>query len=213
MVIDEEITFTREESAHTGTVTAAWEGHTENGQTSRSFPCFFFFVVVHFFTEDCTDCFGTQKKDEPNDKEKKEDEDLLTPVHHSIIETWDWGRQPGGRGLPEKCLGRIRRRIGVILHRSVPAWEKKIPPCWHQRVSQGRKCRLDAMTPTVSTHGRRCPLARLADARKRPCRSGRSFHFLFIRWMNGGLWLWRLPSSVTVFTGWTGRGRPFGVYR
>uniref|UniRef100_A0A3B3ZIR2 RCC1-like domain-containing protein n=1 Tax=Periophthalmus magnuspinnatus TaxID=409849 RepID=A0A3B3ZIR2_9GOBI len=43
---------------------------------------------------DCTDCFGTQKKDEPNDKEKKEEEDSPTSVHHSIIETWDWGRQP-----------------------------------------------------------------------------------------------------------------------
>ncbi|CAG01384.1 unnamed protein product, partial [Tetraodon nigroviridis] len=70
MVIDEEITFNREESAH---------------------------------TEDCTDCFGTQKKDEPNDKEKKEDEDMLTSAHHSIIETWDWGRQPDESELKE-CL-------------------------------------------------------------------------------------------------------------
>ncbi|XP_056895396.1 E3 ubiquitin-protein ligase HERC2 isoform X1 [Takifugu flavidus] len=70
MVIDEEITFNREESAH---------------------------------TEDCTDCFGSQKKDETNDKEKKEDEDLLTSVHHSIIETWDWGRQPDESELKE-CL-------------------------------------------------------------------------------------------------------------
>lgn len=46
-------------------------------------------------SEDCTDCFGTQKKDEPNDKEKKEEEETSTSVHHSIIETWDWGQQPG----------------------------------------------------------------------------------------------------------------------
>lgn len=46
-------------------------------------------------SEDCTDCFGAQKKDEPNDKEKKEEEETSTSVHHSIIETWDWGRQPG----------------------------------------------------------------------------------------------------------------------
>uniref|UniRef100_A0A3B3YFA5 HECT-type E3 ubiquitin transferase n=1 Tax=Poecilia mexicana TaxID=48701 RepID=A0A3B3YFA5_9TELE len=43
---------------------------------------------------DCTDCFGGQKKDEPGEKEKKEDEETPTSAHHSIIETWDWGRQP-----------------------------------------------------------------------------------------------------------------------
>nr|XP_023997091.1 E3 ubiquitin-protein ligase HERC2-like isoform X2 [Salvelinus alpinus] len=48
---------------------------------------------------DCTDCFGTQKKDESNDKEKKDEEEVSTSVHHSIIETWDWGRQPGGWDL------------------------------------------------------------------------------------------------------------------
>lgn len=51
-------------------------------------------IFFSFFSEDC-DCFGAQKKDEPNDKEKKEEEETLTSVHHSIIETWDWGRQPG----------------------------------------------------------------------------------------------------------------------
>ena len=45
--------------------------------------------------EDCTDCFGAQKKDDSNDKEKKEEEEASIAVHHSIIETWDWGRQPG----------------------------------------------------------------------------------------------------------------------
>uniref|UniRef100_A0A673CR73 HECT-type E3 ubiquitin transferase n=1 Tax=Sphaeramia orbicularis TaxID=375764 RepID=A0A673CR73_9TELE len=53
--------------------------------------------------EDCTDCFGTQKKDEPNDKEKKEEEEMSTSVHHSIIETWDWGRQPDDNELKD-CL-------------------------------------------------------------------------------------------------------------
>lgn len=48
-------------------------------------------------TEDCTDYFGAPKKDEPNDKEKKEEEETFTSVHHSIIETWDWGCQPGER--------------------------------------------------------------------------------------------------------------------
>lgn len=46
-------------------------------------------------SEDCTDCFGAPKKDEPNDKEKKEEEGTSTSAHLSIIETWDWGRQPG----------------------------------------------------------------------------------------------------------------------
>ncbi|XP_068449209.1 E3 ubiquitin-protein ligase HERC2 isoform X1 [Clinocottus analis] len=53
--------------------------------------------------EDCTDCFGAQKKDEPNDKEKKEEEETSTSVHHSIIETWDWGRQPDEAEL-KRCL-------------------------------------------------------------------------------------------------------------
>ncbi|XP_078115961.1 E3 ubiquitin-protein ligase HERC2 isoform X3 [Sander vitreus] len=53
--------------------------------------------------EDCTDCFGTQKKEEPNDKEKKEEEETSTSVHHSIIETWDWGRQPDETELKD-CL-------------------------------------------------------------------------------------------------------------
>ncbi|XP_074492829.1 E3 ubiquitin-protein ligase HERC2 isoform X1 [Sebastes fasciatus] len=47
--------------------------------------------------EDCTDCFGTQIK------EKKEEEDTSTSVHHSIIETWDWGRQPDETELKD-CL-------------------------------------------------------------------------------------------------------------
>lgn len=97
MVIDEEITFNREESAHTGTVLDLknWT-HMKNSKTSHNYLCC-------SFLEDCTDCFGTQKKDEANDKEKKEDEDMLTSVHHSIIETWDWGRQPGKRGFLRKA--------------------------------------------------------------------------------------------------------------
>ncbi|KAL7832768.1 hypothetical protein SRHO_G00297860 [Serrasalmus rhombeus] len=48
------------------------------------------------YPEDSADCAGAQKKDECNDKEKKEEEEAsLSSVHHSIIETWDWGRQPG----------------------------------------------------------------------------------------------------------------------
>lgn len=61
---------------------------------ARDGSCFyllFFFSIL----EDCTDCFVSQKKDEPNDKEKKEEEEPSASVHHSIIETWDWGRQPG----------------------------------------------------------------------------------------------------------------------
>ncbi|XP_017159836.1 E3 ubiquitin-protein ligase HERC2 isoform X1 [Poecilia reticulata] len=54
-------------------------------------------------TEDCTDCFGGQKKDEPGDKEKKEDEEAPMSAHHSIIETWDWGRQPDETELKD-CL-------------------------------------------------------------------------------------------------------------
>ncbi|RVE74076.1 hypothetical protein OJAV_G00037550 [Oryzias javanicus] len=53
--------------------------------------------------EDFTDCFGTQKKEEPNDKERKEDEDPPSSVHQSIIESWDWGRQPDETELKD-CL-------------------------------------------------------------------------------------------------------------
>lgn len=49
--------------------------------------------------EDCADCFGAQKKDESNDREKKEEDEASALVHHSIIEAWDWGRQPGGLRL------------------------------------------------------------------------------------------------------------------
>ncbi|XP_061744248.1 E3 ubiquitin-protein ligase HERC2 isoform X2 [Nerophis ophidion] len=52
--------------------------------------------------EDCPGCFGSQK-DEANDKEKKDEEEASTPVHHSIIETWDWGRQPDEKELKD-CL-------------------------------------------------------------------------------------------------------------
>ncbi|XP_061894415.1 E3 ubiquitin-protein ligase HERC2-like [Entelurus aequoreus] len=52
--------------------------------------------------EDCPGCFGSQK-DEANDKEKKDEEEASTAVHHSIIETWDWGRQPDEKELKD-CL-------------------------------------------------------------------------------------------------------------
>lgn len=87
------------------------------------------------FTEDCTDCFGTQKKDEPNDKEKKEDEDMLTPVHHSIIETWDWGRQPGeGRGGGREVDLCWASECGYFT-----------PLCFHVSNKSARWCRKDAM--------------------------------------------------------------------
>ncbi|KAK6487232.1 E3 ubiquitin-protein ligase HERC2 isoform X2 [Huso huso] len=53
--------------------------------------------------EDSGDCPGSQKKDESNDKEKKEEEEAAASVHHSIIETWDWGRQPDVSELKD-CL-------------------------------------------------------------------------------------------------------------
>ncbi|XP_058886345.1 E3 ubiquitin-protein ligase HERC2-like isoform X1 [Acipenser ruthenus] len=53
--------------------------------------------------EDSGDCLGSQKKDESNDKEKKEEEEAAASVHHSIIETWDWGRQPDVSELKD-CL-------------------------------------------------------------------------------------------------------------
>ncbi|MGH0166749.1 UNVERIFIED_CONTAM: hypothetical protein FKN15_006610 [Acipenser sinensis] len=53
--------------------------------------------------EDSGDCPGNQKKDESNDKEKKEEEEAAASVHHSIIETWDWGRQPDVSELKD-CL-------------------------------------------------------------------------------------------------------------
>ncbi|MGH0142689.1 UNVERIFIED_CONTAM: hypothetical protein FKN15_076572 [Acipenser sinensis] len=55
------------------------------------------------FPEDSGDCPGNQKKDESNDKEKKEEEEAAASVHHSIIETWDWGRQPDVSELKD-CL-------------------------------------------------------------------------------------------------------------
>ncbi|XP_016124312.1 E3 ubiquitin-protein ligase HERC2-like [Sinocyclocheilus grahami] len=52
--------------------------------------------------EDCADC--TQKKDDTNDKEKKEEEEAAaSSFHHSIIEMWDWGRQPETGELKD-CL-------------------------------------------------------------------------------------------------------------
>uniref|UniRef100_A0A672Q5U6 E3 ubiquitin-protein ligase HERC2 n=1 Tax=Sinocyclocheilus grahami TaxID=75366 RepID=A0A672Q5U6_SINGR len=52
--------------------------------------------------QDCADC--TQKKDDTNDKEKKEEEEAAaSSFHHSIIEMWDWGRQPETGELKD-CL-------------------------------------------------------------------------------------------------------------
>ncbi len=125
MVKDEEITFSGEESAHPGmelrddsiyltlcvfffyryTVPPPVNDGVIHfcdpgaGSEFQPFECKtrltseFLLLIL----EDCTDCFGSQKKDEPNDKEKKEEEETSASVHHSIIETWDWGRQPGER--------------------------------------------------------------------------------------------------------------------
>lgn len=100
MVKDEEITFNGEESVHPGTacvytlLSVLWfYSLTEEGKGQSVNLC----TCFAFILEDCTDCFGVQKKDEPNDKDKKEEEETATSVHHSIIETWDWGRQPGER--------------------------------------------------------------------------------------------------------------------
>uniref|UniRef100_A0A3Q3VWY8 E3 ubiquitin-protein ligase HERC2 n=1 Tax=Mola mola TaxID=94237 RepID=A0A3Q3VWY8_MOLML len=75
------------------------QGQSFSPSDGKGYQNFTFFLI----SEDCTDCFGSQKKDEPNDKEKKEEEDSSTSVHHSIIETWDWGRQPDETELKE-CL-------------------------------------------------------------------------------------------------------------
>ena len=93
--------------------------------------------------EDC-DCFGAQKKDEPNDKEKKEEEDTSTSVHHSIIETWDWGRQPGGSATSARlkcillCPTVIRSlspvRSCYFMPFCFPVGE--LIPCWHHMVSK-----------------------------------------------------------------------------
>ncbi|KAB5583793.1 hypothetical protein PHYPO_G00099730 [Pangasianodon hypophthalmus] len=56
------------------------------------------------YPEDSADCPGAQKKDESNDKEKKEEEETSSSsVRHSMIETWDWGRQPD-EGELKDCL-------------------------------------------------------------------------------------------------------------
>ncbi|TSK42064.1 E3 ubiquitin-protein ligase HERC2 [Bagarius yarrelli] len=60
------------------------------------------------YPEDSADCPSTQKKDESNDKEKKEEEESSpSSVHHSIIETWDWGRQPDGGELKDCLLAMV----------------------------------------------------------------------------------------------------------
>ncbi|KAG2457008.1 HERC2 ligase, partial [Polypterus senegalus] len=54
-------------------------------------------------TEDSADCSSSQRKEESNEREKKDEEEPVTSVHQSIIETWDWGRQPDVSELKE-CL-------------------------------------------------------------------------------------------------------------
>lgn len=82
----------------------------------RGLECSEFLLAI---PEDCTDCFGTQKKDEPNDKEKKEEEETSTSVHHSIIETWDWGRQPGEEAFDVTSYEMVPLLLLFIFHLSV----------------------------------------------------------------------------------------------
>lgn len=127
MVKDEEITFNGEETAHPGrtriyicsllSVTVwVWQG---GGTVIMSMS-----ALAAFILEDCTDCFGAQKKDEPNDKDKKEEEETSTSVHHSIIETWDWGRQPG-ESRPDECGAAAPGQPAVtlvLLHLLLSKW-------------------------------------------------------------------------------------------
>ncbi|XP_048855280.1 LOW QUALITY PROTEIN: E3 ubiquitin-protein ligase HERC2 [Brienomyrus brachyistius] len=66
--------------------------------------------------EDCADCFGGQKKDESNDREKKEEDEASAPVHHSIIEAWDWGRQPDEAELKDCLLVLVEDQQKLATH-------------------------------------------------------------------------------------------------
>lgn len=158
MVKDEEIIFNGEESAHPGM--AIWDllHHVHDWYTLQLL-CYE--QELHHnltkwkkgdektsfdFLEDCTDCFGTQKKDESNDKEKKEEEETSTSVHHSIIETWDWGRQPGERGpwarfkcLTRHCVLKCPLFPSIEMNTRLAAGGFKTPKC---------------LLHTVSTHGK-----------------------------------------------------------
>lgn len=118
-----------------------------------------FLLVV---SEDCTDCFGGQKKDEPNDKEKKEEEETSTSVHHSIIETWDWGRQPGERvpWAKPRCTGlqnmaphytAARLGLGLMLFYTSVFPSRVINTMLTAEGFTTPKCRLDTATRTIST--------------------------------------------------------------
>lgn len=120
-----------------------------------------FLLVI---SEDCTDCFGTQKKDESNDKEKKEEEETSTSVHHSIIETWDWGRQPGERATWARlrCVRQqnvpLLRRFPVFLLWLVLFYTSLFPSRVINTMLAADgfttpKCRLDAAILSISTHG------------------------------------------------------------
>uniref|UniRef100_A0A3B3WY76 Uncharacterized protein n=1 Tax=Poecilia mexicana TaxID=48701 RepID=A0A3B3WY76_9TELE len=175
MVKDEEITFNGEESAHTGTAPS----------------------------QDCTDCFGGQKKDEPGEKEKKEDEETPTSAHHSIIETWDWGRQPDETELKDCLLvlvedqqklsaqmakstlsaQRLRQRL-VILERylislSHSMMEEKYKVRWKMPPSQPLPA-TDNKSPRPASKGVE-GLARVGS------RAALSFAFAFLRraWRSG----------------------------
>ncbi|XP_038616113.1 E3 ubiquitin-protein ligase HERC2 [Tachyglossus aculeatus] len=55
--------------------------------------------------DDGTECPSGTKKEDPSDKEKKEEEELPAPTYRakSIVESWVWGRQPDVSELRE-CL-------------------------------------------------------------------------------------------------------------
>ncbi|XP_027882785.1 E3 ubiquitin-protein ligase HERC2 isoform X2 [Xiphophorus couchianus] len=154
-------------------------------------------------TEDCTDCFGGQKKDEPGDKEKKEEEETPTSAHHAIIETWDWGRQPDETELKDCLLvlvedqqklsaqmakstlsaQRLRQRL-VILERylislSHSMMEEKYKVRWKMPPSQPLTA-TDNKSPRPASKGVE-GLARVGS------RAALSFAFAFLRraWRSG----------------------------
>ncbi|XP_024133924.1 E3 ubiquitin-protein ligase HERC2 isoform X4 [Oryzias melastigma] len=153
--------------------------------------------------EDFTDCFGTQKKEEPNDKERKEDEDPPSSVHQSIIESWDWGRQPDETELKD-CLmvlvedqqklsgqlakstlsaQRLRQRL-VILERylislSHSMREETYKFCWKMPSSPPR--------PAADNKGPRPASKSVEGLARVGSRAALSFAFAFLRraWRSG----------------------------
>lgn len=196
MVKDEEITFNGEESAHPGKPLTDYSIHLPRyvffAAICLRWPATVLLTVYEWYmsqgynfnlfwwtrrlmseclvviSEDCTDCFGTQKKDEPNDKEKKEEEETSTSVHHSIIETWDWGRQPGESATCTWTAFRYVWLQNISWPTSTTTLLTSSPVLsfyaflFPSRVINTMltadgfttpKCRLDTVILTVSTHG------------------------------------------------------------